>query len=153
MCFSFPKTKGYFPPLVLYLRVSRYLDTGQMGNQAIAMQMGKGTKTYQNLMSCVFIPVLIKKKPVRLKVYQKGYINVNSRAFILWAKVTHECSVDRGQGLSTQVCLRWKSRLYGFTSYLENFLWSHLSWIEFWGYFGQFYSYKNNWNCYQPVVF
>lgn len=84
--FFISKDKSILLPLgIIFKSLAILIHTGEMGNQTIAMQMGKGTKTYQNLMSCVFIPVLMKKKKktARLKLYQMGYINVNSRALIL----------------------------------------------------------------------
>lgn len=85
--FFISKDKSILLPLgIIFKSLAILIHTGEMGNQTIAMQIGKGTKTYQNLMSCVFIPVLMekkKKKTARLKLYQMGYINVNSRALIL----------------------------------------------------------------------
>ena len=82
--FFISKDKSILLPLgIIFKSLPILIHTGEMGNQTIAMQMGKGTKTSQNLMSCFYSSFDEKKKTVRLKLYQMGYINVNSRALIL----------------------------------------------------------------------
>lgn len=67
--FFISKDKSILLPLgIIFKSLAILIHTGEMGNQTIAMQIGKGTKTYQNLMSCVFIPVLMEKKKKNSKI-------------------------------------------------------------------------------------
>ena len=79
--FFISKDKRIFFPLgIIFKSLPILIYTGQMGNQATAMQMGKGTKTYQNLMSSVFIPVLIKKTS-KIEGVSKGLYKCKFKGF------------------------------------------------------------------------
>lgn len=93
--FHFQRQKYTFTPWY-YIKESpntyTYCGDGKPDNSNANRQRNKNLLKSDEL--CFYSSSDLKKKTVRLKLYQMGYINVNSRALILWAKVTHECSVD-----------------------------------------------------------
>lgn len=144
--FHFQRQKYTFTPWY-YIKESpntyTYCGDGKPDNSNANRQRNKNLLKSDEL--CFYSSSDLKKKNSKIEAVSNGLYKCKFKGSHSvskghsWVQCRHtEVKVSN----STQVCLRWKSRLYGFTSYPGNFLCLHLSWIEFWGYFGQFYSYK-----------
>ena len=71
--FFISKDKSILLPLgIIFKSLPILIHTGEMGNQTIAMQMGKGTKTSQNLMSCFYSSFDEKKKNSKIEAVSNG---------------------------------------------------------------------------------
>lgn len=131
--FFISKDKNTLCPLGLICKnLPTLIHSWGMRSQTIAVQLGVETKTYQNLMGCTFIPVMMKKHSNNIKAVSNGLYKCKSKGSHSVSK-GHPlgCNIDTQRSLSTykstQVYMRQKSRLYGFTSYLDNAIWSHMS--------------------------